>query len=212
MTVITTPIGNPANIQSIKDFARPGVRVCLGNPTACAIGIWHEKTFKRAGIWEGVQKNQAQSAKCIAEVLTSVQNRIVDAAVMWSSTAVLALRDVEIIPIEPEYRGFVRLPVAVTSFARHPKLANQLKEFILSEEGAYIFETHAYVTDPGPLDEDGFCTDGGAASDRYARWLVNAAAEAKDVDEPIDEELVGSLVIEVERQRLTRRAGTMPGE
>jgi len=212
MTVIITPVGNPANIQGIKDFARPGVKISLANPKAAAVGVWHERTFKKAGIWEEVQANQIQSAKCIAEVLAGVQNRIVDGTITWSSNAVLALRDVEIVPIEPEYRGLVRLPVSITSFSQHPDLARELIDLMVSDEGRRIFESHAYVTDPGAIDDKGFCADGGAATDKYMKWLINAARLAKNVDEPLDESLVGPLVIEVERQRLTRRAGTMRGE
>ena len=207
MVVIVTPAGNPANIRCLKDFARPGVRVGLGNPKACAIGIWGEKTFRRAGIWEEVQKNQVQSAKCIAEALTAPQQKVVDAALLWSSTAVLALRDLEIIPIEPEYRGFVRLPVATLTFSRHPALARQLKQFILSDEGRAIFRSHAYVSTPGPLDEDGFCTDNGAASAEDCHWLVQAARVVKDESLPVNEQTCGHLAREVRRQRMTRRAG-----
>ena len=206
--VIVTPKGNPKNIQKIEDFAKPGIRVGLGNPQACAIGIWDEKTFKKAGIWEAVRKNQAQSAKCIAEKCNAVQHREVDAALVWGTSAVLYLRDVEIIPIEPQYRGFVRLPVGVLTFSQHPQLARELKEFILSEEGEAIFRSHAYVTDPGPLDEDGFCLDGGKATEEDCKWLVEAARVCKDESLPVNESTCGHLVGEVLRQRQTNRAGT----
>jgi len=207
MVVLVTPRGNPANITKLEDLARPGVRVGLANPKACAIGIWGEKTCKRAGIWEQVQKNHVQSAKCIAEALTGPQHGVVDAAFVWSSTAVLALNDLEIIAIEPQYRGFVRLPVAVTSFAKHPDLARKLKAFILSEEGEAIFRSHAYVVDPGQLDADGFCTDGGRASEKDMQYLIAAAAAVKDHSLPVSKETVGPLVGEVTRQRMTTRAG-----
>jgi molybdate transport system substrate-binding protein len=207
MVVIVTPRGNPKNIQRIEDFARPGVRVSLGNPKACAIGIWDERIFKKAGIWEEVKANQVHEAKCIAEAATAPQHKVVDAALVWSSTAVLYLRDLEIIPIEPQYRGFVRLPVAVLKFARYPKLAQEVKDFILSENGAAIFRSHAYVTDPGPLDEEGFCTDGGEASADDCRWLVQAAKVCKDETIAVNVETCGHLVKEVIRQRKTKRAG-----
>jgi len=209
MVVIATPRGNPGQVTTIADFARPGVRVGLGNPKACAIGIWDEKIFRRAGIWDQVQRNAVQSAKCIAEKLTSVQNRVVDATLLWSATAVLALRDIEVVPLEPRYRGFVRLPVAVLRHTRHPALAEQLKSFILSAEGRDIFRSHAYVVDPGPLDDEGFCTDGGAASDRDCRWLVTATRAVADPTMPLDDGTVGPLVGEVVRQRKTLRPGAL---
>ncbi len=207
MVVIVTPRGNPADIRGLRDFARPGVRVSLGNPKSCAIGIWGEKIFTKAGIWDQVKRNQVHEAKCIAEAATAPQHKVVDAALVWSSTAVLYLRDLEIIPIEPEYRGFVRLPVAVLEFTRHPELAHKLKDFILSDQGAAIFRSHAYVTDPGPLDAEGFCLDGGKATADDCKWLVEAARVCKDESIPVNVETCGHLVKEVLRQRQTKRAG-----
>ena len=207
MVVIATPLGNPGNIQKIEDFARPGVRVSLGNPKACAIGIWGEKIFRRAGILDAVRKNVVHQAKCIAEAATAPQHKVVDASLIWASTAVLYLRDLEIIPIEPRYRGFVRLPVATLTCARHPKLARELKEFLLSEEGQAIFRSHAYVTAPGPLDAESFCADGGKASDDDCKWLVQAAKVCKDETMPVNVETCGHLIKEVIRQRKTKRAG-----
>lgn len=207
VTVIITPKGNPANIKTVKDLARPGVRVGLGNPRSCAIGIWHQKTFKKAGVWDKVKENAVLSAKCIPELGNAAQHNAIDATIVWSTTAVLYLKDVEIIPIEPEYRGIIRLPVGVLEFARHPKEALKLKEFILSDEGRKIFHKHAYVIDSDiRTDKDGFCLDNKTNKDM--EYLVNAAKAAKDPSLVLTEEFVGSLANEVERQRKTNRAGS----
>lgn len=207
VTVIITPRGNPKNITKIEDFARQGVRVGLGNPRSCAIGIWHEKTFKKAGIWDEVQKNATLSAKCIPELGNAAQHKAIDATIVWSTTAVLYLRDVEIIPIEHRYRGIIRLPVATLKFARYKQEAEALKAFILSNEGRQIFHTHAYAIDKNiPVDREGFCLDG--ATDRDMQYLMNAARVVKDDTLPVTAESVGDLIEEVERQRKTIRSGS----
>ena len=193
------------NIRKIEDFARPGVRIGLGNPKACAIGIWHEKTFKKAGIWEQVLKNTVQSAKCIPELANAIQHKAIDATIVWATTALLYLRDVEIIPIEPKYRGVVRLPIAVLKFSRHPQEANLVKKFILSDEGRRIFHKHAYVVESVPIDKQGFCLD--HTTDKDMQYLVNAAKAVKDNSFPVNEKTVGDLSEEVLRQRKTIRAG-----
>ena len=207
MTVIIVPKGNPAKIRKIEDFARPGVKVSLGDPKACAIGIWHEKIFTKAGIWDEVRNNQVHSAKCIPEVATAVQQKAVDGSIVWASTAVLYLKDIDTIPIEPQYRGFVSLPLATLTTSQHPEMARKLKEFVLSDEAKKIFRSHAYVIDPGPLDKDGFCTDGGKASADDCKWLVEAVKVARNDSIPMNEKTCGPLVGEVKRQRKTTRAG-----
>lgn len=207
VTVIITPAGNPKNITGIKDFARPGVRVGLGNPRSCAIGLWHEKTFKKAGIWDAVQKNTTLSAKCIPELGNATQHKAIDATIVWSTTAVLYLRDVEIVPIEQQYRGIIRLPVATLTCARYRDVAEQLKAFILSPEGRHIFHKHAYAINPDiPVTPEGFCLDG--TTDADMQHLINAAKAVKDESFPVTAETVGDLIGEVTRQRKTLRSGS----
>lgn len=206
VTTIITPKGNPKNIRTIADFAKPGVRVGLGNPKSCAIGIWHQKTFKKAGIWDKVKANATLSAKCIPELGNATQHKAIDATIVWTTTAVLYLRDVDIIPIEHQYRGIIRLPLGVLKFARYREEAQKLMDFILSDEGRAIFHTHAYAVNPViPVDENGFCLDG--TTDKDMGYLVNAAKAVKDESFPVTKETVGDLVGEVERQKKSKRAG-----
>jgi len=206
ITVIITPRGNPAGITKLEDFARPGVRVGLGNPRSCAIGLWQMKTLKKAGILNEVKKNTVLSAKCIPELGNAAQHRAIDATIVWATTAVLYLRDCEIIPIEPQYRGVVRLPVGILRFSRYPDQAKLLKKFILSDRGRQIFHRHAYAIDPAiPVDKDGFCLDD--ATDKEMQYLVNAAKAVKNPALPMTPEIIGDLAGEVLRQRKTRRAG-----
>ncbi len=192
ITVIITPKGNPKNIKSVLDFAKPGVRVGLADPQAAAIGLWHEKIFTKAGIWEKVKKNATMDAKCIAELGNACQLKAIDATIVWASSALLYLKDVEIIPIDPEYRGLIKLPIAVLKFSKYPKEAKKLKDFILSDEGKAIFHSHAYCIDTNKVDED-------------TKWLLEAVKVARDPSLAITEQTVGCLVKEVKRQRETKK-------
>jgi molybdate transport system substrate-binding protein len=188
VTVILTPAGNPKGIRKVADFAKPGVRVGLGDPQACAVGEWHLRIFKQAGIYEQVKKNAVMNAQCIPEIGNACKLGAIDGSIVWAATAVLYLCDAEIIPMEEKYRGLIPLPVGVLTFSRHPELAGKLKDFILSKEAREIFHKHAYTVDPGQVDQD-------------LEWLVTAARVAKDPAVPITAETVGHLVEEVRRQR-----------
>jgi molybdate transport system substrate-binding protein len=207
VTVIMTPRGNPKGIKRIEDFAKPGIRVGLGNPRSCAIGIEHERVFKRAGIWDEVQRNAAFSAKCIAEIGNAAQHNLVDATIAWATTAVLYLRDCEIIPLEPRYRGVIRLPVAVMTFSKNPREAELLKSFILSDTGQAIFRSHAYAIGRIGRDSDGYLAEGDTSTDLLMQQLINAAEIVKDPSRKANPEEVGPLMVEVVRQRKTIRAG-----
>jgi molybdate transport system substrate-binding protein len=180
------------------------LHIGLADPEAAAIGYWQEKTFKRAGLWDQVRKNATMFAKCIPELGNATQLGALDATIVWATTAVLYLKDIEIVPIEPKYRGLIRLPVAVLKFSKQPELARQLKSFILSEEGREIFHSHAYGLAVGPRDAEGFSADDGQATAEDMKWLVEAARVAKDPTIPVSHATVGHLVKEVVRQRKTK--------
>jgi molybdate transport system substrate-binding protein len=192
VTVIITPKGNPKNIRSLSDFTKPGLRIGLGDSKACAIGLWHEKIFKKAGLWEEVRKNVTMNAKCIPELGNACQLKAIDATIVWASTAVLYLKDIEIIPMDLKYRGLISLPVGILKFSKYPKEAKEFKNFILSDEGRNIFHSHAYCIDTSRVEED-------------MRWLVEAAKVAKDPSIPVTEETSGHLAKEVKRQRETKK-------
>lgn len=207
VTVILTPRDNPKHIKGIEDFAKPGFRVGLGNPRACAIGIQHEKVFKKAGIWEQVQRNAVFSAKCIPELGNAAQHNLIDATIVWATTAVLYLRDCEIIPLRHEYRAAIRLPVATLAFSENPGAAELLKSFVLSDQGREIFLRHAYAVGPIVRDKDGFLSAAETSTDPLMHYLVNAAATVKDPSRKAVIEAVGPLLEEVLRQQKTVRAG-----
>ncbi|MBN1962389.1 MAG: substrate-binding domain-containing protein, partial [Deltaproteobacteria bacterium] len=203
ITVIITPKGNPKQITKIEDFKRGGLRIGLADPEAAAIGLWHEKTFKKAGIWDAVKQNATMYAKCIPELGNAVQLGAIDATIVWATTAVLYLKDIEIVPIEPQYRGIIRLPIALLKFSQQPTFAKKIKAFILSDEGKKIFHSHAYGINAVPTDDTGFCTDNGQATTDDMKWLVAAAKVAKDPSIAVTKATVGHLVKEVLRQRQT---------
>ncbi|MBN1596162.1 substrate-binding domain-containing protein, partial [candidate division FCPU426 bacterium] len=204
MTVIIVPRGNPKRITGVRDFAAPGVKVGLGDPRACAVGRWHEKIFAKAGVWDEVQKNAVMNAKCIPELGNACQLGAVDATIVWAPLAILYMNDVDILPVETEYRGLVKLPVAVLRYAAAPAMARDLKAFLLSDEGKAVFRSHAYTVDPDPVDAEGFCLSG-EKTNREIQWMQAGIRACRDKTLPVHEQTVGPLVEEVLRQRLRRR-------
>jgi molybdate transport system substrate-binding protein len=189
--VIITPDGNPKNIRSIADFTVPGVRVGLGDSIeACSIGRWHEKIFNKAGIWDNVRKNTTVRAICISELCNACRQKEIDATIVWTNAAILFLKEIDIVPLAPEYRTAIKLPAAVLSFSGHPEKAKSFRDFILSDKGKTIFHRHAYCIDPGKADQD-------------IQWLVAANRAVKDPSLPVTEKTVGPFVNEVTRLRRT---------
>ncbi|WP_297535473.1 molybdate ABC transporter substrate-binding protein [Thermococcus sp.] len=133
--VIIVPKGNPAHVESLRDLAKPGVKVVLGDPKACAIGRVAEKILKNAGIWGNVSRNVIAYAPTVNQLLVYIATGQADAAIAWEDTVTWAQArgKVQVIPIPPDENSIKTIPTAVTVCARkdgHLTVAEALNEFI----------------------------------------------------------------------------------
>lgn len=55
--VIVTQKDNPKQIKSLADLAKPGVRVVLGQPDKCTIGVLSQRLLQSEGLYETIKNN-----------------------------------------------------------------------------------------------------------------------------------------------------------
>ena len=140
--IIIVPKDNPADIHGVKDLAKPGVRVAIGDPKSPAIGKVAQKIFKKSGIFEQIQPNIKVLAPTVNQLLVYVVLEQVDASIIWEDMLSWAEGQGKVItvPIEPEYNEIKTIPTAVTSAAPHPELAVKFNDYISSDEGMEIWQ------------------------------------------------------------------------
>ena len=143
--VIAVPEGNPKNIHSLKDLAKPGVRVVLGDPKACAIGKVAKKILEKNGLWENVSKNVVVFTPTVNQLLIYIATGQADAAIIWEdmTTWAEAKGKIEVIQIPPEQNIIKTIPTAVTVYAKKNgkfEVAKAFNDYITSEEGLKIWE------------------------------------------------------------------------
>ena len=51
------PKGNPANISSLADLKKEGLRIGIGSPEAASVGKFAKKILSKHGAWEGLNPN-----------------------------------------------------------------------------------------------------------------------------------------------------------
>lgn len=141
--IIIVPEGNPAGITGLNDLARAGVRVALGDEEACAIGKLCPKIFKTAGIYEAVSDNVVTTTATVNELLTYIQMKQADAAIVWEDNALNA-DGIEAIQIPAEVNQIKTIPVAVLKSSEKMELAQQFADFVASDEGKAVFEKHGF--------------------------------------------------------------------
>ncbi len=144
--VILVQKGNPKNIQTLEDLLKPGVKLGLGNPQACAIGRKTMKIFAKNRIdQQAVDKNLAFSSVTVNELGNAVKLGTIDATIVWEALARYHKAEAEVVKIPREQNLVSTIPIAVLSFSKNQAWANRFVEFITSDAGKEIFKKHGYT-------------------------------------------------------------------
>jgi molybdate transport system substrate-binding protein len=152
--VIGVQEGNPLNIQSLADLARPGIEIALCNPETTAVGNIAPQILQKAGLYDAVQPNIVITAPQVTSVVTMLEMEQVDAGFIWHHFETTNADDVDIIWIPKEYvTGIGEIQAAVSAYSRQVQAAQKFIDFLVSAEGKEIFEKNGYFTDAGEVSE-----------------------------------------------------------
>ena len=144
--------GNPKNITSLGDLARPGIKVALGSVEQCAIGRLSNKLLEKQGLYEELKANNLKvTTATVNELLTYVAIGTVDAAIVWEDTVGTLVEQgkVDVIEIEPSKNIIKTIPVSVTRCTKNPELAKEFMDFACGEEGLEIWEENGFKSYAG---------------------------------------------------------------
>ena len=145
--VIAVQKGNPHNIASLTDLARPGIRVGVTRAETTLLGKYAPEIFSKAGLTEDISKNIVTEAIRPDSLLTALVMGQVDAAIIWHFYQLQAPDDIEVIFMSPEQlTGIGEMQIAVTNYCEKGRLAREFIYFVTSAEGKEIFEKYGYLT------------------------------------------------------------------
>lgn len=140
--------GNPKNIQSLKDLARPGVTVGLAKAGAVCLGDAADGILRSAGLEEEVKKNVITYAGSCDQTQQLVQLGEVDAVIGWDAFKHWSPDKIDVVPIAREHLQVRNIPAAISTYTEHPEAAQKFIDFLTSEEGKEIFSKHGYSVTP----------------------------------------------------------------
>jgi len=140
--------GNPKNITSIADLAKPGVKVALGDPSGPAIGKTSEKLLNKSGVNDTVQDNVIVKTTTVNQLLTYLVTGQADAVIIWQDMATWseAQGKIDIIEIPQDQNIISTVPIAVTVYTKDKSLAKKFEDFVTSPKGKAIWEKWGYET------------------------------------------------------------------
>ncbi len=149
---INVPKGNPKHIHSLSDLAKPGIKVAIANPEGVCLGSYAVEILEK----NFTPKQKAQFRKNLvgytgscAKTANAVALGQADAVIGWRVFEHWNPDRIETIPLKPnEIVRIGYIPIAISKFSSHPKLAQKFINFLTSAEGQKIFAKYHYFASP----------------------------------------------------------------
>ncbi len=143
--VLVVRKGNPAEVKSIEDLARPGVKVALPNPEYSTCGEMLFKLLEKKGIKDAVEQNAGGAIfRSHSETGNAIKIGECEAGVMWNGTAHTFRDSLDVVPTPYEYDETIRVLVMGLSYTQNEALVKQFLEFVKAE-GPPVFAEHGYT-------------------------------------------------------------------
>lgn len=143
--VIVVQHGNPKNIQSLSDLARPGIKVGIGNPEAVCLGLYSIEILDYNHLLEPVGKNIITYAESCERTATLVVLKSVDAVIGWHVFHDWNPDDIDVVYLKPEQLPRIAyIPAAISVYAQDKESAQKFIDFLVSRPGQDIFKKWGY--------------------------------------------------------------------
>jgi accessory colonization factor AcfC len=142
-SAIIVPAGNPKNIRSVEDLAKPGVRVGV-SVIDCLKGLW-EDISGRLGLLDKIRRNICYYANGCIAIVEAVADGQVDAAFAWTAFQHLEPERIEIIEMPKEQQVLRGTGVGLLSFAKGIEAAKEFMDFLTSPQAREFYKECGWV-------------------------------------------------------------------
>jgi len=142
-----TPAGNPANIHSLEDLTRPGIRVGIGNPETVCLGLYGIELLEKNKLLKQVMKNVVTFGGSCSKTANLAALSKVDAILGWRVFHYWNPDRMSFVPIAPERIPRIsHIPISIPVYTKDVNLSKDFIRFTLSPQGRSIYEKHGYLT------------------------------------------------------------------
>jgi len=138
--------GNPKNIESLEDLARPDVTFAIADPETVCVGLYAAEILDGAGLSQSIRPKIATYAESCAKTASLVALKSVDAVIGWRVFQYWAPEEIETVYLGPDQIpriGYV--PIAISKSSKQGALAQQFIDFVTSDEGKAIYAKWHYL-------------------------------------------------------------------
>ena len=155
--VVIVPTSNPAQLHSLKDLAKPGVKIDVGAPSV-PVGKYTLQVLDNLGksadygtdYENSVKANFVSQEDNVKAVVQKVQLGTVDAGFVYLTDVTPATeKQVTKIAIPDQLNVIAEYPIAVTKSSSHTSDAQAFTQYILSSAGQAVLSKYHFLP-PNP--------------------------------------------------------------
>lgn len=135
--VIVVQEGNPKNIQSLADLTRPGVRVAIGQPEQCTIGVLTRKLLEAEGVYDQLLENNVVTETATSALLVpNITTGSADAVLAYVTDTIAEEDKLDVVPIDSPHALAVQ-PFSIARSSDHKFLGRRLFEAIARSQDSF---------------------------------------------------------------------------
>ena len=134
-------------MELFEDLRKPEVKkIVIGNPKSVPAGRYAEEVLKYLNLWE-VVKDKLVFAEHVRQALDYVVRNEVDAAMVYSTDAMIRPKEVKIVMKAPDksHQPIV-YPIGIVRGSKNQSLAKEFIALVLSIEGKNLLKKYGFET------------------------------------------------------------------
>lgn len=139
--VLVVQEGNPHDIQNLQDLTQPGLRIAVGQPEQCTIGVLTRQLLEHEGLYDEVMANVVSQTTTSALLVPGVIEKHVDVAFAYRTDTLAEADKLEVIPIPSDAAHAVQ-PFSIARASDHKYLARRFYRAI--SQGRESFESAGF--------------------------------------------------------------------
>jgi len=140
--------GNPKKILSLRDLARKDVQLVIANPPTVCVGLYAVEIFETNKLTDLIKPRIKSYTESCEKTANLIALGGADAVMGWEVFARWEPDKIETILLKPEeIPRIAYIPIAVSTFAKNKKRAEDFVNFVVSSAAKKEFTEYGYLTD-----------------------------------------------------------------
>lgn len=127
--VIAVPKGNPKGIKNLEDLTKPGMRVAIGQPEQCTIGVLTRQVLEAEKVHDAVMKNVVTQTATSALLIAPVATGAADASLAYLTDTKAESKKVDMVRISSKAALAVQ-PFSIAKSSQQKHLARRLYQSV----------------------------------------------------------------------------------